>query len=193
MLSISPKILILDFILVVLTSSLQIGFGQGIENWQTYVDHDKRFTLFYPPDLQAKGKENFLSSIDMTLTKPDSPRPFKITITYSINDTNLDYTGNEIIKPEYNLRKLEDLLMPSYQSYNRVEGNLSSYSLYGFPTVGSVIDYTKHDGESGRVLNILGIIKGKNSFLFSYSNSIEAFYKYLPTVNEILKSIIILK
>lgn len=180
-------------ILIFLTNNLQIGFGQEIENWKTYADPDMRFTLFYPPDLQAKGKENFLSSIDMTLIKPGSLRPFKITISYSINDTNLNYTGNEIIKPENNLRNVEEQIRPSHLSYSIVEGNLTTYSLYGFPTVGNIIDYTKHDGESGRALNVFGIIKGKNSFLFSYSNTIEEFYRYLPTIAEIVKSIVILK
>jgi len=175
------------------TNISQTSFGQAIETWQTYVDPDKKFTLYYPPGLQAKGKENFLSSTDLTLTKPNSPRSFQITISYTLNDTSLNYTGKEDIIPENDLRNLEEQLKPAYQIYNVVEGNLTSYDLYGFPTSGNIVDYTKHDGESGRTLNVLGIVKGKNSFLFSYSNSIEAFYKYLPTANEIVKSIVILK
>lgn len=35
---------------------------------------------------------------------------------------------------------------------------------------------------------IWGIVNGKNRFLFSYSNNVEAFYKYLPTVGEIVNS-----
>ena len=32
---------------------------------RAYVDSDKKFTLFYPPGWTTKGKENFLSSIDL--------------------------------------------------------------------------------------------------------------------------------
>ena len=42
-------------------------YAQNIENWQTFTDPAKRFILFYPPDLELKGRENFLSSVDVTL------------------------------------------------------------------------------------------------------------------------------
>ncbi len=164
-----------------------------MENWNTFVDPEKRFTLFYPPNLQAKGKENFLSSTDLTLTNPNSSRQFKITISYSTNDTNLNYAGNEDIVPYNDLTYLEQQIKPAFQIYNIVQNDSESYNLYGFPTAGNIIDYTKHDGESGRMLNVLGIVKGKNSFFVSYSNSVEGFYKYLPTVNQIIGSIVILK
>ena len=87
---------------------LQPSYGQlDVDNWQTYVDPDKKFTLFYPFAWITKGKENFLSSIDLTLTNPNATKPFQITITYIMNDSSLNYTGNEIIVPANNLRNLE--------------------------------------------------------------------------------------
>ena len=87
---------------------LQPSYGQlDLDNWQTYVHPDKKFTLFYPPGWITKGKENFLSSIDLTLTNPNATKPFQITITYIMNDSSLNYTGNEIIVPANNLRNLE--------------------------------------------------------------------------------------
>jgi hypothetical protein len=106
---------------VFFTIFLQLGYGQNeINNWQTYVDPDKRFTLFYPPGWTIKGKENFLSSIDLTLTNPNSTKPFQVTITYIVNDSSLNYTGNEIIVPENNLRILEGQLRGAYQLYTFV-------------------------------------------------------------------------
>ena len=58
-------------------------YGQSFENWRSYRDPAKRFTLFYPPDLETKGRENFLSSVDLTLGNQDFPRAFKITVTYN--------------------------------------------------------------------------------------------------------------
>lgn len=174
-----------------ITFGLQSSYEQ-IENWQTYVDPEKRFTLFYPLGWTAKGKENFLSSTDLTLTNPNSTR-LKITITYIINDSSLNYTGNQIIVPENNLVNIEEQFMPIYQQYSIISKDSSRYNVYGFPTASDVANYIKHNGETGRVLNILGIIKGTNSFLFTYSNSIQAYYKYLQTIGEIIKSIIILK
>ena len=101
---------------VFFTIILQLGYGQNeINNWQTYIDPDKRFTLFYPPGWTSKGKENFLSSIDLTLTNPNSTKPFQVTITYIVNDSSLNYTGNEIIVPANNLQNLEGQLKEAYQ------------------------------------------------------------------------------
>ncbi len=159
-----------------------------VENWKTFVDPEKRFTLFYPPNLQAKGKENFLSSTDLILTNPNASRQFKITVSYVANDSSLNYTGNQKIVPYNDLRDLEQQIKPAFQIYNIVQNSSTSYDLYGFPTAGNIIDYTRHNGESGRMLNVLGIVKGKSSFLFSYSNSVEGFYRYLPIVNQIINS-----
>jgi hypothetical protein len=173
---------------------LQLGYGQNeINNWQTYVDSDKRFTLFYPPGWTTKGKENFLSSIDLTLTNPNYTKPFQVTITYIVNDSSLNYTGNEIIVPENDLRILEGQLKGAYQLYTFVSKGSPTYSVYGFPTASNIVDYTKYNGQNGRLLNVLSVVKGKSSFLLSYSNKKQGFYKLLPLVSEIMKSIVILK
>ena len=173
---------------------LQPTYGQlNVDNWQTYVDPDKRFTLFYPPGWTIKGKENFLSSIDLTLTNPNATKPFQITITYIMNDSSLNYTGNEIIVPANNLRNLEEQLKVEYQQYIIVGKGSPAYSVYGFPTASDIVDYTKYNGQNGRMLNVLGVVKGKSSFLLSYSNNNQAFYKLLPIVSEIMKSIVILR
>jgi hypothetical protein len=173
---------------------LQPSYGQlDVNNWQTYVDPDKKFTLFYPPGWTTKGKENFLSNTDLTLMSPNSTQPFQITITYIMNDSSLNYSGNEIIMPANNLRNLEGQLKGAYQQFTVVGKGSPAYSVYGFPTASDVVDYTKYNGQTGRMLNILGIVKGKSSFLLSYSNNKQAFYKSLPIFSEIVKSVVILK
>lgn len=173
---------------------LQPTYGQlNVGNWQTYVDPDNKFTLFYPPGWTTRGRENFLSSIDLTLTNPNATKPLQITITYIINDSSLNYTGNEIIVPSNNLRDLEGQLKGAYQQYIVVGKGSPAYSVYGFPTASDIVDYTKYNGQTGRMLNVLGIVKGKSSFLLSYSNNKQAFYKSLPIVSEIMKSIVILR
>ena len=173
---------------------LQPSYGQiEMDNWQTYVDPNKKFTLFYPPGWITKGKENFLSSIDLTLTNPNATKPFQITTTYIMNDSSLNYTGNEIIVPANNLLNIEGQLKEAYQQYIVVAKGSPAYSIYGFPTASDIVDYTKYNGQTGRMLNVLGIINGKSSFLLSYSNDKQAFYKSLPIVSEIMKSVVILK
>lgn len=171
------------------------AYGQeDLGDWQTYVDPAGRFTLYYPPDLQAQGKENFLSSTDLTLGSPDFPREFKITVTYNDDDTSLSkYIQNLEISPENYLIGIENQLKSSYLTYNTVSGTSDSDELYGFPTVSNTVDHTNHLGESGRTMNTLAIVNGKGSFMFSYSNSVEKFDEYLSIVNQILKSVVILK
>ncbi|MGA9928456.1 MAG: hypothetical protein WBP96_07595, partial [Nitrososphaeraceae archaeon] len=55
-----------------------------------------------------------------------------------------------------------------------------AYSVYGFPTASDIVDYTKYNGQTGRMLNVLGVVKGKSSFLLSYTSNKQAFYKSLP-------------
>jgi hypothetical protein len=165
-----------------------------MENWQTYVDPANRFTLFYPPDLQAQGRENFLSSVDLTLGNPNFAREFKITIMYNDDDASLlNYAEGLQISPDNYLLALEEQLKPSYLIYNLAGELMHSTDLYGFPTVSNTVDFTNHIGESGRTINVLSVINGKGSFLFSYSNSADDFDEYLPIVNEVMKSIVILK
>lgn len=168
--------------------------AQNIENWLTYTDSAKRFILFYPPDLELKGRENFLSSVDVTLGNQNFDRGFKITVTYNDDDKSLlDHVKGLGISPENYLLSAEEQLKPSYQVYNVGTKFLRSENLYGFPTVSNTVDYTNFLGESGRTKNVLAIVNGKGSFLLSYSNSLEGYNGYLPTVNQIIKSIVILK
>ena len=169
-------------------------YAQNIENWLTYTDPAKRFILFYPPDLEIKGKENFLSSVDVTLGNQNFDRAFKITVMYNDDDKSLlDHIKGLGISPDKYLLELEEQLKPSYQVYHAGAKFLRSENLYGFPTVSNTVDYTNYLGESGRTKNVLAIVNGKGSFLLSYSNSLEAYNGYLPTVNQIIKSIVILK
>ena len=169
-------------------------YAQNIENWQTFTDAAKRFIIFYPPDLEIKGRENFLSSVDVTLGNQNFDRGFKITVTYNDDDKSLlNYTQGRDISPDNYLLAVEEQLKPSYQIYNVGAKFLRSENLYGFPTVSNTVDYTNYLGESGRTKNVLAIVNGKGSFLLSYSNSLEAYNEYLPTVNQIIKSLVILK
>ncbi|MGB8164594.1 MAG: hypothetical protein WCF14_06245 [Nitrososphaeraceae archaeon] len=169
-------------------------YAQNIENWRTYTDSTKRFILFYPPDLELKGRENFLSSVDVTLGNQNFDRGFKITVTYNDDDKSLlDHVKGLGISAENYLLAVEEQLKPSYQVYNVGTKFLRSENLYGFPTVSNTVDYTNYLGESGRTKYVLAIVNAKGSFLLSYSNSLEAYNGYLPTVNQIIKSIVILK
>jgi hypothetical protein len=84
-------------------------------------------------------------------------------------------------------------MKPSYQRYNIVTNNPENYSMYGFPTASNVADYKKYSGETGRVLNVNAIINNKNSFVLSYFNNVENFYKQLPIIKSIIGSIVTLK
>jgi hypothetical protein len=178
---------------LIIVPCVQSSYGQAeLEGWKTYVDPEKKFTLFYPSEWIAKGKENFLSTTDLTLTNPKFERPFQVTITYTLNDSSLT-NGTQQTTAENNLRHSEDQMKPSYQKYNIVTKNPENYSIYGFPTASDIADYKKHSGETGRILNVNAIINNKNSFVLSYFNNVENFYRQLPIIKSIISSIITLK
>ena len=180
--------------IIFLVLNVNSTYAQNIENWKTFTDPAKRFILIYPPDLELKGKENFLSSVDVTLGNPNFPRQFKITVTYNDDDKSLvNFAQGADISPDNYLLAVEEQLKPSYQVYTVGTKFLRSENVYGYPTVSNTVDYTNYLGESGRTKNVLAIVNGKGSFLLSYSNSLKAYNGYLPTVNQILKSIVILK
>ena len=169
-------------------------YAQNIEKWLMFTDPAKRFIMFYPPDLELKGRENFLSSVDVTLGNQNFDRGFKITVTYNDDDKSLlNYAQVQDISPDNYLLAMEEQLKPSYQVYDVGAKFLRSENLYGFPTVSNTVDFTNYLGESGRTKNVLAVVNGKGSFLLPYSNNLEAYNGYLPTVNQIIKSIVILK
>jgi len=179
---------------LLLIINIELTYAQNIENWQTFTDPAKRFILFCPPDLEIKGRENFLSSVDVTLGNQNFNRGLKITVTYNDDDKSLaNYAQGAEISPDKYLLAVEEQLKPTYQVYNVGTKFLHSENLYGFPTVSNTVDHTNYLGESGRTKNVLAIVNGKGSFLLSYSNSLGAYNGYLPTVNQIIKSIVILK
>lgn len=62
--------------------------------------------------------------------------------------------------PENYLLGAENQLKRSYQVYNLVSDTSDSDDLYGFPTVSNTVDFTNHNGESGRTMNVLAAING---------------------------------
>jgi hypothetical protein len=146
------------------------------------------------PISQQEAMAQTGNSLDLTLGNPNFAREFKITIMYNNKDPSLlDYAQGLEILPQNYLFALENQLKPSYRNYNQLDEPSNSDDVYGFPTVSNTLDFTNHLGESGRTLNVLAVINGQGSFLFSYSNSVESFYEYLPTVNQIIKSVVVLR
>jgi hypothetical protein len=179
--------------MALLCSSVTANVFAQIESWQTYVDPQKKFVLNYPPGWTAKAKDNVFSSIDLTLTDTISSRPFQIAISYFVNDSSLSSAGSQHILPVNGLRNLEEQIKPAYQLYSIVNIDTSAYSIYGFPTASNTVDYIKHSGDDGKLVNIFAVVKDESSFFVSYSNSKHEFSKLLPTLKEMIGSIVILK
>ncbi len=189
-------IFIISLILIPVFGGIGFTFMHGqieLGNWRTYVDSHKTFSLLYPPGWAAKGKENMSSSPDLTLVSPNSTRALQITVNYIKNDSSISYAENEIIIPENDLHNFEAEIMPAYRLYTVVGKGSQTYDVDGFPTASHIVNYAKNDGQAGRILNVIAIVNGKSTFLLSYYNTNQAFYKSLPIVNEIINSIVLLK
>jgi hypothetical protein len=170
---------------------LQLAHAQELAG--SYKDPDGRFMIFYPSGWEVNERTDMFSSTDVAFIEPNSTNPIKISITYIINNSMLNHTDNEKIVAEKDLATIENQQKPAFKQYNLMKHGSPKYSIYGVPTASHIIDYSTYSGESGRILNVLGIVNGKSSFLLSYTNSKEAFYKTLPIAVQMLNSILILK
>ena len=170
---------------------LQLAHAQELAG--SYKDPDGRFMIFYPSGWEVNERTDMFSSTDVAFIEPNSTNPIKISITYIINNSMLNHTDNEKIVAEKDLATIENQQKPAFKQYNLVKHGSPKYSIYGVPTASHIIDYSTYSGGSGRILNVLGIVNGKSSFLLSYTNSKEAFYKTLPIAVQMLNSILILK
>jgi hypothetical protein len=181
----------LSAILLVSLIFLQSANAQELAG--SYKDPEGRFMIFYPAGWKFKERSDKFSSTDVSFMDPNSTNPLKISITYTINNKMLNHTDNEKINPEKDLITIENQQKPAFGKFYILKKGSPKYSIYGVPTSSHIVDYTTYSGESGRILNVLGIVNSNSSFLLSYTNSKEAFYKALPVAVQMLNSILILK
>lgn len=169
-------------------SSLQVGNGQT-QNWKKYNDPGNRFTFLYPANWVINSTHNDVNGYtEASLTNPNSSR-MKVSIVYNAKDSSLHSDGGKPVVLSSALADLEDQISVDYSYFNSTGKFPHKYSIQNHASSSDVIDYEKVEGRPGKMLLIYSKVSDTDSLLFTYMESKRSFYKQLPTVSTIIKSV----
>lgn len=170
-------------------SNLQLIKAQ-LPGWKTYYDAGNKFRFTYPPYWQVKGShDNITGSSEVILSKPNSTRT-QLSILYNPNDSLLSNskTGKPIVLAKA-ITNLEKQISTDYVFFNTTGKFPHKYTIQNHQSASDLVDYEKNTGKLGKMLIVLAKANDKDSCTVVYSESKRLFYKNLPDVSEIIKSI----
>ena len=170
-------------------SHLQLGNAQ-IENWKRYNDPGQKFTFLYPPNwvINSTNHNDINGFTEVILTNPNSTR-MKVSVTYDPNDSLLDSNTGKPVVLSRALADLEDQISVDYFYFNSTGKFPHKYSIHNHSSASDMIDFEKIEGRPGKMLLIFSKVSDTDSLLFTYMESKRLFYKELPTVSMIIKSV----
>ncbi len=170
-------------------SHLQLGNAQ-IENWKRYNDPGQKFTFLYPPNwvINSTNHNDINGFTEVILTNPNSTR-MKVSVTYDPNDSLLDSNTGKPVVLSRALADLEDQISVDYFYFNSTGKFPHKYSIHNHSSASDMIDFEKIEGRPGKMLLILSKVSDMDSLLFTYMESKRLFYKELPTVSMVIKSV----
>ncbi len=170
-------------------SHLQLGNAQ-IENWKRYNDPGQKFTFLYPPNwvINSTNHNDINGFTEVILTNPNSTR-MKVSVTYDPNDSLLDSNTGKPVVLSRALADLEDQISVDYFYFNSTGKFPHKYSIHNHSSASDMIDFEKIEGRPGKMLLIFSKVSDTDSLLFTYMESKRLFYKELPTVSMVIKSV----
>ena len=183
---------ILLLVLLYSCNSIQLIKAQTL-GWKSYPDPDHKFGFSYPADWLVKNKhDNITGSSEVILSKANSTRT-QVSILYNANYMLLmnPKTGKPIV-PSRALANLEKQISLDYVSFNATGKFPHKYTIQNHQSAGDIADYEKSAGKLGKMLIVFAKINNKDSCSFIYSDSKRLFYKNLPSISQIIRSIQIL-
>ena len=170
-------------------SSIQSGNAQA-ENWKSYNGPAERFTFLYPPNWAVNSTLYDNGVTQTTLTNPNSSR-MKISLIYVPNDPSLNSnTGKPVVLSRV-LTGLEDDMAADYFYFNSTGKFPHKYSIQNYTSASDLIDYEKVEGRPGKMLLLISSVSDTDSLMFTFMESKRLFYKQLPVVSNVLKSVTI--
>jgi hypothetical protein len=178
---------------IILTSfsifSLLQSADAQTENWKRFSDPGQKFTFLYPPGWVVNSTHNNINGYtEASLVNPNSSR-MKVSVVYNPKDSSLySDTGKPVILSRA-LADLVDQLSVDYVYFNSTGKFLHKYSIQNYTSASNVIDYEKVEGRAGKMLLIYSKVSDTDTLLFTYMESKRLFYKQLPVVSMIIKSV----
>ena len=169
-------------------SSFQSGNAQTV-NWKRYDDPGQRFTFLYPANWVINSTHNNANGYtEASLTNPNSSR-MKVSVIYNAKDSSLNSNTGKPVIPSRALADLEDQFSVDYFYFNSTGKFPHKYSIQNHSSASDMIDYEKVKGRPGKMLLIYSKVSDTDSLLFTYMESKRLFYKELPIVSTIIKSV----
>jgi hypothetical protein len=170
-------------------SSLQSGNSQT-ENWKKYNDPGQKFTFLYPPSwvINSTRHNDMNGFTEVILTNPNSTR-MKVSVIYDPGDSLLHSDTGKPVVLSSALASLEDQISVDYFYFNSTGKFPHKYSIQNHTSASDIVDYEKVQGRTGKMLLILSKVSDRDSLLFTYMESKRLFYKELPVVSTIIKSV----
>ena len=186
-LSYTIAVLILSTYLI---SSLQPGNGQTV-NWKRYDDPGQRFTFSYPSNWVINSTHNNDNGYtEASLTNPNSSR-MKVSVTYNAKDSSLHSDTGKPVVISTALADIVDQLAVDYVLFNSTGKFAHKYSIQNHTSASDIVDYEKIEGRPGKMLLIYSKVSDTDSLLFTYMDSKRLFYKELPLISKMIKSVTI--
>jgi len=113
----------------------------------------------------------------------------KVSVTYDPNDSLLDSNTGKPVVLSRALADLEDQISVDYFYFNSTGKFPHKYSIHNHSSASDMIDFEKIEGRPGKMLLIFSKVSDTDSLLFTYMESKRLFYKELPTVSMVIKSV----
>lgn len=158
-------------------------------NWERY--DDNRFSFSYPPEWNINGTRHYDNGVTETiLTNPNSSR-MKVSLVYNPKDSSLNSQGGRPVTLTNVLKVIEDQIAVDYINFSSTGKFPHRYSIQNHPSISDVVDYEKVKGRSGKMLLLYSKVSDTDTLQFTYAESKRSFYKQLPIVSTVIKSVII--
>jgi hypothetical protein len=171
------------------TNVLQWANAQT-QNWKSFNDPGQKFTFLYPPTWIANSTHNNVNGYtEATLVNPNSSR-MKVSIIYTPKDSSLFSDSGKPVLLSKALEDLTNQISVDYLFFNSTGKFPHKYSIQNHPSVSDLIDYEKvAAGRTGKMLLIFSKVSDTDSLQFTYMESKRLFYKELPVVSMVIKSV----
>jgi hypothetical protein len=115
----------------------------------------------------------------------------KISVIYDPKDSSLLSNSGKPGVLSKALEELTDQISVDYVFFNSTGKFAHKYSIQNYPSVSGLIDYEKVAGRTGKMLLIFSKVSDTDSLQLTYTESKRLFYKELPLVSMVIKSVMI--
>jgi len=113
----------------------------------------------------------------------------KVSVIYVPKDSSLHSDTGKPAVLSTALADIEDQMSSDYFYFNSTGKFPHKYSMKNHSSVSDIVDYEKIEGRPGKMLLVYSKVSDTDTLMFKYMESKRSFYKELPTMSTIIKSV----